>query len=111
MNQRPSPLGRRGVQPNDPSDLLSDVGFWEIFEHGERVLLAVQALWTHYDPNASPPFHGAAFSEARERTNEMQTMVLGFLEAPKVLRERLGREPSTNEVLRFVRDRLAPPDT
>lgn len=37
----------------------------------------------------------------------MQTIYLAMLTGPQKLREQLGREPSTAEVLRYVRDQIS----
>jgi hypothetical protein len=42
------------------------------------------------------------FDAAYERTREMQVLLLAFFEGSPALRQRLGREPTKQEVLRYV---------
>ena len=46
-------------------------------------------------------------AEAHKRTQEMQAMYLAMITGPGILRVKLGREPTTHEVLKSVRDQLA----
>lgn len=46
-------------------------------------------------------------ADAYARTQEKQAMYLTMLTGPTVVRKELGREPTTVEVLRYVRDRLS----
>lgn len=109
VNPRPLPLG--GKAPTEDGFEL-DAGFWEIFEHGRRLLLAVEAIRVRAhkgDPRLEPLGPLDAFRDAHDRVMEMQEMFLGFLEAPK-LRAELGRDPTAAELLTHVRDRLAARD-
>ncbi len=87
-----------------------DSGFWEMFEHGRRIIEAIMVCRVGFgaepgDDDDEP--RGDRFAGAYERTREMQEMFMAMVEAPMQLREKLGREPTTHEVLVEVRNRLA----
>ncbi len=100
----------RGPDPlNDLLPFYGDIGFMEMFEHGRRVLRAIELLrgvamesLDDYVPLA----HRDEFDSAHSRTYEMQVMMIGFMEAPAVLRGRLGRESTTAERLQYVLEEL-----
>jgi hypothetical protein len=106
----PSIFGK-GVRTEDFGGFERDSGFWEIFEHAQRLLVAIDRLRGRFPDN---DWSGVAdaddlilVGDAWARTRQMQEMYVGFLEAPEKLRNSLGREPTAAEILRFVRDRLA----
>jgi hypothetical protein len=99
------PLGGKAAT-GDAFEL--DAGFWEIFEHGRRLLVAVEAIRVSAagDHEVEPLGPLDHFRDAHQRVMDMQEMFLGLLEAPNLEAE-LGREPTAEELLRHVRDRLA----
>jgi hypothetical protein len=101
--------GARGLGPAEERDeFVADAGFWEIFEHGARVLQAIESLRLREGAGPDEPLSPLdQFSDARARTAEMQTLYLAMLTGPARLRKQLGREPTTAEVLRHLRDRVA----
>jgi hypothetical protein len=99
----------RGPEPNDPIGLLVDVGFIEMFEHGNRVLTAIELLRVvglGAPDDYQPLTPRDDFDDAYARTHQMQVMIVAFVEGPQVLRETLGREPTTAELLQYVYDEL-----
>jgi hypothetical protein len=98
-------VGARGIEPH-PDSLFADVGFIEIFEHAGRFIEAAEIL-RHVRLGRSPnDFEALApldeFRDAQDRTREMLVMSMAMHQGPRVLAERLGREPTPAEVLRFV---------
>jgi hypothetical protein len=104
-----APIGARGLGPAEEQDeVVADAGFWEIFEHGARVLQAIESLRLRQRAGPDEPLSPLdQFSDARARTAEMQTLYLAMLTGPARLRKQLGREPTTAEVLRHLRDQVA----
>lgn len=100
-------IGHKG-RASDP--LERDAGFWEMFQHARRIVLALEACglavtgeeWKASERNVDL----ARVSDAHSRTQQMQTMYLALLTGPPRLREQLGREPRTAEILAYVRDQL-----
>lgn len=111
VNPGPSATATRGPDPLvDPVPFYGDFGFIEMFEHGNRILLAIELLRViamgapdDYEPLTPRD----EFDDAHARTHQMQLMVVGLITGPATLRERLGREPSTAEVLGYVRNELS----
>jgi len=104
----PSPplVGNRGLERED-TGFFADAGFWEIFEHGGRALVAITAVrmaLTGDDDQLAPLDR---FRDARTRTQEMQDIALAMLLGPSELRNELGREPTHAELLAHVRRKLA----
>jgi hypothetical protein len=103
-------IGDKG-RASDPFEL--DAGFWEVFEHARRVLLALEACglaiadeaWTEQSKRDGVLLDRIA--DAHSRTQEMQAMYIAMITGPDRLRERLGREPTTHELLVYVRDEFA----
>ncbi|CPS14562.1 Uncharacterised protein [Mycobacteroides abscessus subsp. abscessus] len=103
-------LSTRGPDPLDePFPLYGDFGFMEMFEHGDRILLAIELLRIialgvpdGYEPIGPRD----KFNDAHARTHQNQVMMFGFVEGPSVLRERLGREPTAAELLGYVKDEI-----
>lgn len=101
----------RGPDPlEDPVPFYSDFGFIEMFEHGHRILMAIELLRVvamgapdDYEPLTPRD----DFDDAHARTHQMQVMMVGFIQGPAVLRERLGREPTAADLLRYVKDEVA----
>jgi len=107
VSPRVHPAAPKGVQTE--TGLLDDAGFWEIFEHGRRLLFAIDGIResagaTWREIPAGPDL--LKFQDAWARTQQMQEMYLGLLILPEQLQERLGREPTPEEVLRAVLKRL-----
>ena len=102
--------GTRGPDPEeDPVPFYGDFGFIEMFEHGYRVLTAIELLRVVASgiPDQCEPLAPLdAFHDAHARTHQMQVMMVGFIEGPTVLRERMGREPSAADLLRYLRDEV-----
>ena len=109
VSPREAVIGQKGRASDS---LEMDVGFWEIFEHAKRVLLALEACgltlagpeWTEHATHPRPSLTRVA--DAHSRTQEMQSMYLAMLTGADLLKEQLGREPTTSELLRYVRDQL-----
>jgi len=101
---------QKGVQRQDDGGFVRDSGFWEIFEHARRILRAIDRLRKSFPDHDWSCITDAddliLVGDAWARTQQMQEMYLGFLAAPHVLRDELGREPTAREVLLYVRDRL-----
>jgi hypothetical protein len=78
-----NPITERGLSIEPGWD--SDGGFWEIFEHARRLLLAIQRLASALTPRSET--HQLASQElsnvqdAWKRTQEMQVMYIALLEA------------------------------
>jgi hypothetical protein len=104
------PLMAKGVHVGDGS-LVPDGGFWELFEHARRLLVAIDAVrdsaaattW----PNIPRGDDLLEVGDAWARTQQMQELYLALLTAPVELREELGREPTTGEILERAADRLS----
>ncbi|MFE3318161.1 hypothetical protein [Nocardia sp. NPDC059195] len=111
VNPRRSPVAARGPEPlSDPVPFYGDFGFIEMFEHGRRILMAIEILRVvamglpdDYDPLTPRD----EFDDAHARTHQMQLMMVGFIQGPAVLRERLGREPTSADLLRYVAGEVA----
>jgi hypothetical protein len=78
------PFASRGIA-SDQDGLLADLGFWEMFEHARRLLVAVDPL---HDSLGDAAVDGLgrldslkAMEAAWERTQEMQALFLALLEA------------------------------
>ncbi len=78
------PFASRGIA-SDQDGLLADLGFWEMFEHARRLLVAVDSL---HDSLGDAAVDGLgrldslkAMEAAWERTQEMQALFLALLEA------------------------------
>jgi hypothetical protein len=106
---------RRGLVPRD--GLFDDIPFIEMFEHGNRVMTAIELLRVGRlieegrESGYEPLTDRNEFDDARDRTTQMQVIVIAFVEAPKQLAVELGRTPKRSEVLQRVADRLrAQPD-
>jgi hypothetical protein len=104
------PLFRKGIQTEGGDFLVPDGGFWELFEHGRRLLSAIDSL---RDRMATTEWAKVArgddliaVHDAWARTQQMQEMWLAMLAAPIELRKELGREPTTAEILTRVAGRL-----
>jgi hypothetical protein len=102
-------IGHKGRAP-DPWEI--DAGFWEMFEHARRIILALEACGLALGGDEWTGAGGSAFdlsriADAHRRTQEMQTMYVAMLEGPAIRRKQLGREPTTADLLRYVRDQLA----
>ncbi len=104
------PLFRKGIQAEGGDFLVPDGGFWELFEHARRLLFAIDSL---RDRVATTDWGKIArgddliaVHDAWARTQQMQEMWLAMLAAPIELREELGREPTTAEILTRVAARL-----
>jgi hypothetical protein len=109
-SQGPS-AGLRGPDPvEDPVPFFQDLGFIEMFEHGNRILMAVELLRVvAMGPSADyePLTPRGRFDDAHARTHQMQLMMMGFIQGPAILRERLGHEPSSLDLLQYIRDEIA----
>jgi hypothetical protein len=105
VNPRPLPFG--GKTPVDDGFEL-DAGFWEMLEHGRRLLTAVEAVRVRASDDADhePLAPLDAFWDAHKRVMEMQEMVIGLMLLPE-LEVQLGRKPTADELLAHVRKRLA----
>jgi hypothetical protein len=103
-------IGIRGPDPiEDPVPFYGDFGFIEMFEHGNRILMAVELLRVvamgapdDYEPLTPRD----EFDDAHARTHQMKLMMVGFVQGPAMLRERLGRNPTPTELLDYVKDEV-----
>ncbi|MEV0773816.1 hypothetical protein [Nocardia salmonicida] len=116
VNPGRSAIATRGPDPmDDPVPFYGDFGFIEMFEHGDRILRAIELLRVvamGMNPDKllddyEPLTPRDEFDDARARTHQMQVMMIGFIQGPAVLRERLRREPTAAELLRYVQDEVA----
>lgn len=111
VNPGPSAVASRGPDPlEEPVPFYSELGFIEMFEHGHRILWAIEllrAVALGVPDDYEPLMARDDFDDAYERTRRLQVMMVGFIEGPTMLRERLGREPTVAEILGHVRDELA----
>jgi hypothetical protein len=87
-----------------------DFGFVEMFEHGSRVLMAIELLRMvalgvpdEYEPLTARD----DFDDAHARTHQIQVMLIALLEGPAVLRERLGRAPTRADLLKHLAEEVA----
>ena len=101
---------RRGLAPRD--GLFDDIPFIEMFEHGNRIMTAIELLRVgrlfheERESEYEPPTDRADFDEAHERTRQMQVIVIAFMEASGQLATQLDRAPKRSEVIQHVADRL-----
>jgi hypothetical protein len=106
-----SPLSGRGPEPaEDPLVLNADVGFMEMFEHGSRIMKAIDLLRfvaLGAPDNFQPLAARDHFDDAHARTHQMQVMIVALTSGPAALASTLGREPTTAELLRYVGDEVA----
>jgi hypothetical protein len=111
VNPGQARLSTRGPDPGeDPIPFYDDLGFIEMFEHGHRVLVAIELLRciTLGSPaDFAPLMDRDAFDDAYARTHQMQIIMTAMVMGPQVLRERLGREPTLAEQLTYVKDEVA----
>lgn len=111
VNPGQARLNTRGPDPDDdPIPFCNDLGFIEMFEHGHRVLLAIELLRciTLGSPaDFAPLMDQDAFDDAYARTHQMQIMMTAMVTGPQILRERLGREPTLAEQLTYIKDEVA----
>jgi len=105
-----SSLSAKGPEPaEEPLPFYADLGFIEMFEHGGRILTAIEllrvvALGVPKDYQPLTPRDD--FNDAYARTNQMQVMMIAFITGPQVLRATLGREPTTAELLQYLHDEV-----
>ncbi len=101
-------VGARGLESFADS-WFADIGFIEMFEHAWRFLQAAEML-RHIRLGRTDKFEPLAwmdtFHDARDRTREMQVIIIAMIEGPQRLAERLGREPNPAEVLQYVADEV-----
>jgi hypothetical protein len=107
-----SPVGTltgRGPEPpiDDAFPFVSDLGFIEMFQHGNRILTAIELLrvvslrrdgQTDYVPLTARD----EFDDAYGRTREMQVIVMALVQGPSILTAELGRQPTDAELLRYL---------
>ncbi len=107
VTPRALPIAVRGIEP-EPGSLLADAGFIEIFEHGWRLIRALELLrMAHVGETEMEPLRPLAkFFDTHQRTGEMLVIMIAMFEAPAVLRKKLGRDPTPSDVLKHVRDAL-----
>jgi hypothetical protein len=105
-----SSLSGRGPEPaEEPLPFLADLGFIEMFEHGDRILTAIELLRVVAleDPKDYQPLTPRDdFNDAYARTNQMQVMMIALITGPQVLHATLGREPTTAELLQYLHDEV-----
>lgn len=115
VTPRQSAIALRGPDlRDDPLPFYGDFGFIEMFEHGNRILRAIEllrvvAMGMNLDElpdDYNPLTPRNEFDDAHARTHQMQVMMVGFIQGPTVLRDRLGREPTTADLLRYVQDEV-----
>lgn len=112
VNPGQARLSTRGPDPDeDPIPFYGDLGFIEMFEHGHRVLVAIELLrFSASDQSPSeftPLTDRDAFDDAYARTHQNQVTMTAMVMGPQILREKLGREPTTAELLTYVKDEVA----
>ncbi|HEX2918339.1 MAG TPA: hypothetical protein VHN81_07445 [Edaphobacter sp.] len=108
VNPSRSLLRERGLD-DDGFFLIPDIGFMEMFEHGQRIVTAIELLRLTRMPDQTdwtPLVPGDDFMAAHERTAENQTLLVALVEAPEVLQKQLGRDPSPAETLRYMAAQL-----
>jgi len=82
VSPRSLPFGAKGLTTDQ---WTRDAGFWELLEHGRRMIFAVHRLESSVagadlqDPDTDPDLD--AVRDAWERTQEMQSMYLALLQA------------------------------
>lgn len=93
VSPRHYPIAQKGFSTGEGSgDLEADSGFWEIFEHGRRLHLALRQLTGVLQPNT--PVHELTerslsdFEDGWERTQQMQQLYLALIEAALELRSK-----------------------
>jgi len=87
VSPRQYPVARKGFSTGSgvAGDLEADSGFWEIFEHGRRLHLALRRLTGVLQPGT--PVHELTerslsdFEDGWERTQQMQQVYLALIEA------------------------------
>jgi hypothetical protein len=102
-------LSERGPEPDGMFPWFTDLGFIEMFEHGNRILLAIEMLRViglGVPDDYTPLTPRDAFDAAYERTREMQVVLIALIEGPKLLLKRLNRKPTASEIWTYVRDEL-----
>lgn len=96
----------RGPDPaEDPVPCYGDFGFIEMFEHGARILMAIEllrAVAMGVPDDFAPLAPRDEFNDGHARTHQMQVMMVGFVQGPAALRESLRREPTATDLLRYV---------
>ncbi len=111
VNPGQARLSTRGPDPDDdPIPFYNDLGFIEMFEHGHRVLVAIELLRcvTLGSPaDFKPLMDRDAFDDAYARTHQMQVMMTAMVAGPSILHEKMGREPTISEQLTYVKDEVA----
>jgi len=105
------PFFGKGYAPTD--QWAQDACFWDIFEHARRIFEAIEIL---RDMRAASDWgdvphtkHLEKVRDAWVRTRQLQALYVGLIRVPDKLRDELGREPTTVEVLQRVKDQLAEP--
>jgi hypothetical protein len=110
VSPRQDPLSTKGLQHDTHGFLVPDGGFWEIFEHSRRILVALDGLRVDVSATGWPGVPRSrdliSFHDACARTEQMQRMYLALLVAPDELRSELGREPTSAEILTRVAEVL-----
>jgi Asp-tRNA(Asn)/Glu-tRNA(Gln) amidotransferase C subunit len=92
------PFGSRHIRRAERDSMAADSSFWDIIEHGRRLVDALYELkksiaprLAHF-PSQRSTLRG--FRKAWEATRQMQAIVLALFEAVREVRE----EPSTNRL-------------
>jgi hypothetical protein len=83
------------------ADMFGDMGYWELFEHGRRIILPVTGHLIrvgHEGIEADLKL----VSDAWARTQQMQMIYTTMFTAPAELRRELGREPTAAELLERI---------
>ncbi len=103
------PFFGKGYTP--ANELTRDACFWDIFEHGRRILEAIEII---RDMRAGSDWGDVPHTKdlenvrvAWQRTRRMQAMYIALIRAPSELRKELGRQPTIDEVVQKVRDQFA----
>jgi hypothetical protein len=106
LHVNPTPLPFAGKAAVEDGFEL-DAGFWEMLEHGRRLLTAIEAVRVSATEDAE--LDGLApldqFWDAHKRVMEMQDMVFELMMLPGVKAE-LGRTPTADELRAHVRGKL-----
>jgi hypothetical protein len=105
VNPKRLPFGGKEAR-NEGVEL--DAGFWEMLEHGRRLLIAIQAIQLRAsDSDELEPLGPLdEFWDAHKRVMEMQDMVIGLMLLPG-LESQLARRPTAEELLAYTRERVA----
>lgn len=104
----PTVTGRGREPPADAAlPFLSDLGFIEMFEHGNRILIAIERLRVESLRRAGQTDHAPLtarddFDDAYGRTREMLVIIMAFIQGPRILTADLGRPPTSAELLRHL---------